>query len=200
MTDLNFTTPTVGQQDSTEEPLIVTALNQIKSTVNGNLDKDNIDSNAGILRSQLASGPIFSADDFDLVSPAAYTSSGVLGSTLNAWSHDFGVPSIPISNTGYYFVGFNGCLVNVAGSAGTVKLGLRVMRDRAGVLVNVTGNQLFTMNNVANLSIPMSAYAIYLLNSGDILRLEYYTSLSNTYLGSIDGSTTTKLTAAHIGS
>lgn len=48
MTQLSYTVPTVGQSDTTEEPLIPTALTAIKTAINGNLDSGNIKSNAGI--------------------------------------------------------------------------------------------------------------------------------------------------------
>jgi hypothetical protein len=42
MGEINYTVPTVGQDDSTEEPLIPAALTAIKTLLNGNIDEENI--------------------------------------------------------------------------------------------------------------------------------------------------------------
>lgn len=53
MTQLTYTVPTVGNLDTTEEPLIATALTAIKNAVNGNLDTDNLKAAAGVKLTQL---------------------------------------------------------------------------------------------------------------------------------------------------
>lgn len=92
MTQLTYSIPTVGQSDSTEEPLIPTALSAIKTTVNGNLDHDNLKAAAGVLLSQLetaASGKVPIGDGTKFVAnsisgDATLASNGALTIANNA--------------------------------------------------------------------------------------------------------------------
>lgn len=51
---VTITLPTVGQPDTSEEPLIVTALTALRDALNGNIENVNIKSNAAIDYSKLA--------------------------------------------------------------------------------------------------------------------------------------------------
>lgn len=54
MPELNYVVPTVGQSDSTEEPLIPIALSAVKTLLNGGLDEDNISPSMSYPVSQLS--------------------------------------------------------------------------------------------------------------------------------------------------
>jgi hypothetical protein len=54
MTKLTYTTPSVGEKVTVAEPLVDTALAQIKTVVNGELDTENLKAGAGVTEGQLA--------------------------------------------------------------------------------------------------------------------------------------------------
>lgn len=186
MTDLNFTLPTVGQSDTTEEPLVRTALSQIKTTVNGNLDGDNLLPNT-ITSREIGPNSV-TTDDIVPGTPGQKYGYGGGLSTLSTWTD---IPSMDstISTSGLYIVALNGIIGNVASTSSGSKLGLRLQKDVSGTRTNITPSAYFVFPaSVPEPRVSFSGTNFISFNVGDKIYMQYYTTLTLSLNGSTDGS------------
>lgn len=163
MPELNYVVPTVGQGDTTEEPLIPVALTAIKNLLNGGLDSENLGTNS-VENDNIADGAV-TYNNIDLPGLLADGSSNV--GAIASSGTDLGI-SVTIPTDGFYLLFMHGT-IKTASAVSTASIRITCTVKKNG---NPNG---FIYDDIGN-TVSGTPYQPYIFNvtpgfytAGDVL-------------------------------